>query len=289
MAIDENSVKENCDTSTPKQSKQQQVSIPWSFIVAGLGTLAILAFAIITPELLDFSIRQQQLQKLTIIQQAPNSAISGQQPMQEPPTSPTIDSTSPIQQPTPSTHLRPSVHSSQSEGLSTSLSPVTILSDTERTSKIFDAYGRLLTLLVAMISIMGVFFGYFVRRTIREVEEDVEKRLTKSLDGWEKERNDIKGDYAKSKEQLESGIIKVSELEQKADNLQKLMDKRLTLLDEAIKRYQEPPVTTKPDIQRAIEELDKDLQAPQPVEVTQVRDDAEEQYKAVDNAEVEDE
>ncbi len=127
------------------------------------------------------------------------------------------------------------------------------VSSTTDSSKVFEAYGRLITILVAFMSVLGVFFGYFVRRSIRETEDDMDKRLTRSLDGWEKERKEIKQEYGDQSAKLEKKIQEVSELENR-------LRSSLGKLELASSRYEASPVKVGPDVQEAAEIVDELLE-----------------------------
>jgi hypothetical protein len=49
-------------------------------------------------------------------------------------------------------------------------------------------------MLLAFISVLGVFFGYFVRRSLREGEEDMRRQVADMICNWEKEMNRISTD-----------------------------------------------------------------------------------------------
>jgi hypothetical protein len=63
-----------------------------------------------------------------------------------------------------------------------------------KSSEIFETYGKLLTMLLAFVSVLGVLFGYFVRRSLSDVEEDMRRQVKETMDFWEKEKNRLSGE-----------------------------------------------------------------------------------------------
>jgi hypothetical protein len=68
-----------------------------------------------------------------------------------------------------------------------------------KTSDMFEVYGKLVTMLLGFISIIGVLFGYFVRRSLREVEDDIRGAVEHRVVLWEKEKDALS---TSTKEQL---------------------------------------------------------------------------------------
>lgn len=60
----------------------------------------------------------------------------------------------------------------------------------------FEAYARLITLVLSILSVLGLFFAYFVRKSLREIEEDVEKRFDRTLKSWETDQKAIRDQNA---------------------------------------------------------------------------------------------
>lgn len=65
-----------------------------------------------------------------------------------------------------------------------------------KSSEIFETYGKLLTMLLGLVSVLGVFFGYFVRKSLREVEEDLRGHVQQSMDFWGKERDRLSSEVS---------------------------------------------------------------------------------------------
>ena len=80
---------------------------------------------------------------------------------------------------------------------------------------IFETYARLVTLFLAIVSVLGVFFGYFVRKSIRETEEDIEKRFDRNMDRWKEERDALLKQYKGTADELSEKLVTVNDLEKR--------------------------------------------------------------------------
>ncbi len=113
--------------------------------------------------------------------------------------------------------------------------------------KIFETYGKLITMLLGFVSILGVFVGFFVRKSLREIEDDVENRVEKRMKLWEDQKDMV--------------LEKVKAAETKYDKYTTLYDEMKKALD-AWKRIQETeanivkPRATAPET--VAESLDRD-------------------------------
>lgn len=58
-------------------------------------------------------------------------------------------------------------------------------------------------MLLAFVSVLGVFFGYFVRKSLREVEEDLRGHVTQNMDFWEKEKNRLSSEVTAKLTEIE--------------------------------------------------------------------------------------
>lgn len=104
--------------------------------------------------------------------------------------------------------------------------------------KIFETYGKLITMLLGFVSILGVFVGFFVRKSLREIEDDVENRVEKRMKLWEDQKDMV--------------LEKVKTAETKYEKYTTLYDEMKRALD-ALKRVQETeanimkPLATAPE------------------------------------------
>lgn len=49
----------------------------------------------------------------------------------------------------------------------------------------FESFGHFLTLLLGLISLLGLFFGYFTRKSLMETQGDLKQDLKEAKDAWE--------------------------------------------------------------------------------------------------------
>ena len=118
-----------------------------------------------------------------------------------------------------------------------------------KSSDIFETYGKLLTMLLAFVSVLGVFFGYFVRRSLREVEEDLRGHVQTTLDLWGRRYEELASGVTT---QLEEIGRQKTEFEEIVRNSRKVLE---ALEAEAKSREQEnaPPVAPVKDAAAAID------------------------------------
>ena len=86
-----------------------------------------------------------------------------------------------------------------------------------KTSDIFETYGKLLTLLLGFISVLAVFLGYFVRRSLREVEEDMHSSLKNRMEQWEKQKDALINDFSKQMEEVSKELAAFKKLKEEGE------------------------------------------------------------------------
>ncbi len=111
-----------------------------------------------------------------------------------------------------------------------------------KSSEIFETYGKLLTMLLGFLSVLGVFFGYFIRKSLREVEDDLRGHVQQNMDFWGKERdrlsNEVSGKLKEMGEQSER-------LEERSREFEKTVEQSKQLLQtlEAAVKSEEKKLT----------------------------------------------
>jgi uncharacterized protein involved in exopolysaccharide biosynthesis len=110
---------------------------------------------------------------------------------------------------------------------------------------------------------LGFFLGFFIRRSLRETEEDINKTLTKSVEGWREEQTAIKKRYEDQSTRLES---KLTEVEGLKTEVQGLKDELSTLegrvretlrsLEESEARYRDNVPGAGPDAATVADAVD---------------------------------
>ena len=117
----------------------------------------------------------------------------------------------------------------------------------------FETYARLVTLFLAIVSVLGVFFGYFVRKSIRETEEDIEKRFDRNMDLWKKERDDLLKQYEDDANKLREKLTIVTKLE---EGLREILENRAQAKRPLAQSNEEP---TADRIQDSAQQVDDQL------------------------------
>lgn len=116
----------------------------------------------------------------------------------------------------------------------------------------FEAYARLITLLLSMVSVLGLFFAYFVRKSLRETEEDLERRFESSMKSWQAGQKKIAAQVTADAREIHERLKTVKDLEAK---LNEAMD--------AVERADRQDALTRPPTQvqvsRASETLDEQV------------------------------
>lgn len=99
--------------------------------------------------------------------------------------------------------------------------------DLDGLSKLFESYARLLTILVTVISALSVVFGFVVRRSIREIEQEVRSENARLL-------SEVRGELNQLRERSDKIV---NEHRERMSELQKWKG----LYDEAVKGMNPTP------------------------------------------------
>lgn len=185
--------------------------------------------AVVLPDYLQYRLRIKQLELL----QRQISALSTPSPT--PQSSPGVGETGPVQSPS-------------------------IATPPSDSASLFESYARFLTLLVGLVSVLGFFLGFFIRRSIRETEEDMDKRLTKSVEGWRDERKEIRQSYTEQSEKLEKKLKEVEALEENLGTLEVRLRTALESLEASQKQYERGTPEAIPDAAEVARTLDSELE-----------------------------
>lgn len=201
--------------------KRSAADNPWLYVTAMLIVLISMVLTILLPSYWNFRLRNRQIdwaeQVATAAATTPKGAAQSQPSNQ---TAPALGGVT-ANQSTENSTLPHRTDSASAREIGKS--------EGEDLSRMFDTYARLLTMLVAVLSGFGVFFGFFVRKSIREVEDDIRKdskerllEMTAKNDELKTYMNTLKGD-------LESRAVELSELVDKSKGL-------ISQLNEALER-----------------------------------------------------
>jgi uncharacterized membrane-anchored protein YhcB (DUF1043 family) len=252
--------KENAKSASPTFGQVSAVVIV---------VLLIFVTAIILPDILDYWLRSAQLTAKSTQTSTPtptptpSPTVSPDQQQVKPP---------PSSSPQAQTSLSPQAQNTQPISAVPVASPATPSSDP---SKVFEAYGRLITLIVGLVSALGIFGGYFIRKSIKETEEDVEKKLKESLAKWEEERKEINRKFderagvidekiKQGQEELDEvvrqGKERLTEQLQEAEQLRKEFESLVRKANDALTPFPVEPETQPSPVSEAAEEVDREIE-----------------------------
>jgi hypothetical protein len=106
-------------------------------------------------------------------------------------------------------------------------------------SDIYETYAKLITMLLGFISVVGVLFGYFVRRHVRELTEDIRRDVELEMKHIH-DQHKLVQDQTKAAQEKSGDILRqVEQLARDYKELDASAKGKLEALDAAIKRYQE--------------------------------------------------
>jgi hypothetical protein len=179
----------NDPTNQPKAEKQPEPF--WPYAVSGIFLLVVFVAAILTPDYFNYQLRLARIQAASKI-----STTNLIPPSQTGTAGCKGESAALLPAPSPS-----------------KVEPESLLppSTEPKNSEIFETYGKLLTMLLAIVSVLGVFFGYFVRKSLREVEEDMRRQVMDTMGFWEKEKIRFFGEVNSTLEQVKKQQSEVSD------------------------------------------------------------------------------
>lgn len=128
-----------------------------------------------------------------------------------------------------------------------------------KTADIYETYGKLITMLLGFVSVVGVLFGYFVRKNVRELTEDVRSDVQREVEYFKRERESALEKIAEADKKAQLSLTKGETLETKLEALLKSVEERLKALDEAIKSYQEKRSAPSPSTADTTAKVDQEL------------------------------
>jgi hypothetical protein len=123
----------------------------------------------------------------------------------------------------------------------------------------FEPYARLVTLLLSIISVLGLFFAYFVRKSLHETEEALEKRFDRNMDLWKEEQKTVAVQAAQVTSDAKEISLKLEEVKKLSQQLKEVTDE----LDRAEKKTSQKSAG-KAEVAQASNALDAQMQEPLP-------------------------
>jgi hypothetical protein len=101
----------------------------------------------------------------------------------------------------------------------------------EKEAKVFEAYGRLVTTIATLMTVLGVFFVYFSRKSHRELEQEIQSKLDAKVNEFKSfteaaqvdldKGNELKKECEKLKNNCEDLFSRLNEFIKKSDQLEK--------------------------------------------------------------------
>jgi len=124
----------------------------------------------------------------------------------------------------------------------------------------FEAYARLITLMLSILSVLGLFFAYFVRKSLREMEEDVEKRFDRTIKSWEKDQKAVSDQVAADAIEIKSKCTETQALYENVKQLKEDLTEAINELKRAEERLASTGASsTQKDVENATSALDAQL------------------------------
>lgn len=127
------------------------------------------------------------------------------------------------------------------------------------TANPFEPYARLVTLLLSIVSVLGLFFAYFVRKSLHETEEALERRFDRNMELWKAEQKTVAAQAAQVTSDANEISKKLQEVKELSRQLKEVTDE-LNQADE--KRSQKS--AGKAEVAQAMSALDAQLPDPSP-------------------------
>lgn len=180
----------NVGTSQSQTEKRQERL--WPYAVTAAILLVVFVTAILTPDYFTYKLR------LARIESQNRASVTNSTATIQP--AATSNQGAPKNSPTPG----PTDKTESGDIPPSSIEP--------KSSEIFETYGKLLTMLLAFVSVLGVLFGYFVRRSLREVEEDMRRLVTETMGSWEKEWNRLSKEVTSKLTEIDAKQAEVKEI-----------------------------------------------------------------------------
>lgn len=118
-------------------------------------------------------------------------------------------------------------------------------------SQHFEALARYVTLVITIATVGVAFFGYLLRKSIRELEEDLDRRYVREATAWGKEREELRTSY----EELQKTLQKFSDLKIQVEKYQDFVSGLMIRAAEAETKVRSPRQSPS-EVEQAIADLD---------------------------------
>ena len=188
--------------SDSQSSKNRETFLPYALCASGL--LLLLTLAILTPDYLNYRYRRDRLlhpaPAAATAQSATNGAVGA--------------GTAPDKQ-------KPATQS-------TTIGEGELL----KASDIYETYAKLVTMMLGFVSVVGVLAGYFVRKSVRELTEDVRIEVEREVKIFERQRTDALEKVKDAEAATKKALDEAAKIKGEFEELLKKVAVNLKALDE---------------------------------------------------------
>lgn len=210
--MSENPRSESDRSRTPRKPKGGEERL-WHYALSAFALLVVLTAAILTPNYLNYCFRVRQLEHIS----SSTNAVR--------PTTPPIAASS-NQPPTTS------VVSARPE-------PDPLGEPPLKPADIYETYGQLITMLLGFVAAVGVLCGYFAKKSVRELTEDVRDDMDREKEWFRRECDLALKEANAAKTDAKESLDEAKKLEASLSELVKKTHDGLKALDEAIAKYKD--------------------------------------------------
>lgn len=205
----------------------------WHYAVSAFALLVILTMAILAPNYWNYRYRVKQLERFSIstnavLTSAPAGVVASNAP--------------------PAAAVTPPKSGIEVVGEA----PL-------KTSDIYETYGQLITMLLGFVAAVGVLCGYFAKKSVRELTEDVRADMDREKEWFRRECDLALKQTENAKQEATESLAAAKKLEQELQDLVRENKQQLAALDEAIARYKEKGAPQAPSTTKTTATVDEQL------------------------------
>ena len=188
------------DETTPKTQEKF-----WPYALCAGGLLLILTLAILTPDFLNYRYRQDRL-----LHSAADAAAAQTNP------TPAVGATA----------------TDQSK-ITTPTAPG-LPFESPRPSEIYETYAKLVTMMLGFVSVVGVLAGYFVRKSVRELTEDVRIEVAREVKIFERDRTHALEKIKEAEDATKKALAEAERIKKEFEELLKKVSVELKAMNEMV-------------------------------------------------------
>jgi hypothetical protein len=206
----------------------------WHYAVSAFALLLVLTVAILTPNYLNYRYRVQHLEHLSGSSSTADNAASVTSVASNAP--PAVTATSP-----------------KSDSRDLGEPPL-------KTSDIYETYGQLITMLLGFVAAVGVLCGYFAKKSVRELTEDVRDDMEREKTWFRRECDLALKEADAAEASAKASLDEATKLKTELGELVKKTHEGLKALDEAIAKYKDNGPTQASSTTKTTAAVDEQLE-----------------------------